>query len=92
MSGMGSGPPLVARNRLKRLHYNIKQPEMPVLERLGRETTLEIERLVKVQAQIVEIDRIERLRPKIIGPKIIGNEGHIAEADGKYSKSKARSA
>ncbi len=38
--------------------------EMPMLERLGRETTLEIERLVKVQAQIVEIDRIERLMPK----------------------------
>ncbi len=37
---------------------------MPALERLGRETTLEIERLVKVQAQIVEIDRIERLMPK----------------------------
>ncbi len=60
---------------------------MPALERLDRETTLEIERLVKVQAQSVEIDRIERLMPKIIG-----KEGHIAEADGKYSKSKARSA
>jgi predicted RNA-binding protein YlqC (UPF0109 family) len=40
-----------------------------------------------VQAQIVEIERIERQMSKIIG-----KEGHIAEADGKYSKSKARSA
>ncbi len=61
--------------------------EMPALERLGRETTPEIERLAKMQAQIIEIGRIERLRPNIVG-----KEGHIAEADGKYSKSKVRSA
>ena len=60
---------------------------MPALERLGRETTLEIERLAMVQAQIIMIERIERLRSKIVG-----KEGHIAEANGKYSKSKARSA
>ncbi len=60
---------------------------MPKLERLARETTLEIERLAEVRAQIIEIKRIERLRPTVIGQEV-----HVAEADGKYSKSKARSA
>ncbi len=35
----------------------------------------------------IDAGRINRLRPKAIG-----KEGHIAEADGMYSKSKARSA
>ena len=60
---------------------------MPTLERLDRETTLEIERLAEVRAQIIEIERIERLRPKFICQEV-----HVAEADGKYSKSKGRSA
>jgi hypothetical protein len=36
---------------------------------------------------LIDAGRINRLRPKAIG-----KEGHIAEADGMYSKSNARSA